>query len=293
MSRTKLTKSSKALPRKKGVAGKRKVPHKVERKAILAKRKKTIQTRRPTPGVQASPFKVQVEHCRTFLQTTALSSSVTTPTAGRDNQVFLLTPRSAATKNERKLESGAGELTAANIVGSISNGTNSSLQARLMVIELFTEAKPITGGPITLANSTHLNDFFKDQRLTAEEFAHTNFGNTPFNRRIHAAINNGKFRILRTKILSLAAQNLGESKDVQGFHFYVPIARKVASDTTVQLNEYIGFDSESVADTGVNRYSVVKPIVLAMELIIPAGRELAASKGLTVNWTTKYAFKDN
>lgn len=257
------------------------------RRARLKGRAGRVRTRYPSKGATTSNMKIQTEPYYDNLIQVANTSAL----SARNNTnctVQFLSPLSDGNP-DRTLING-GTLLGANIELAFRNTISVAHQIRVSVVELVTEDKPIVSAvSLDWSATSHFADFFKDQGAGTQDEATVPFlGATAPTMAAaqYAAINTEKFRVLKTKWITLGT-DLGNSKTFKGCHMYVPLRRHIDKDTIVNSV------SPRFNPADNNRYSYDKPVFLLVESFLPQGYNNASQATWAyINGRIKYAMKD-
>lgn len=258
--------------------------------ARLRGRYSRVRTRYPTAGAFASSMKIQTHDYYDNLTHNLNSTLQTLRTTGDCTGMFL-SPYSVGQADRTLINTGT--LLSCNIELTVRNMVPFQHQIRVSVVELITEDAAITSTttPLDWLNTVHFNSFFKKQNCTVKDEETMPFigANGPDGIVAqYAAINTNKFRILRTKWITMGTDQNGDA--FKGIHFYVPIRRHIDKDAIVDSKtpRYGGNIDEE-------RYAYAKPVFLLFESFVPPGATVSdpiATQFATISGKIKYAFKD-
>lgn len=247
-----------------------------------------VRTRYPTKGAFVSGMKVQTEQYYDNLIHVVDENILSNRTNNSCTTMFL-SPLSDGDA-DRILING-GTLLGANIELTFRNNMAFNHQLRISVVEAVTEDKPIVSTvPLEWTDTTHFDDFWKAQTAGVKDETTVSWVNNTGPTAAaaqYAAINTDKFRVLKTKWITLGT-DAGNGRAFRGVHMYVPIKRHIDKDTIVN-----SYTPRSPSATANNRYSYGKPVFLLIESFMPPGRtESSQQTYCYISGRIKFAMKD-
>lgn len=228
-----------------------------------------VQTRRLMPPRKESDFKVQRErYTPRFWRNVTLGSE--TAYDARSNLFgYYLSPRQSediSTADPSRAVLGfKSRLMGINIKGSITNLTNENILWRIMVVQINEPDILDTGAVDNFADSaTMMKEFWKNQNFSDPEFSYSNFAVLNAQTRKYAAVNLGRFKVLKTKYFTTRGTPTGELNSMH-FHMYVPVDVQLEQDQLQSCSEPRDNSTGPSQTDTCERYAYYRPCIMTIE----------------------------
>jgi len=263
-------------------------------------KKRRIQTRPVFAPRTRSPFKCQREVISTSFFTTTSPAGLKQadqPNTSATLFALLLSPKSGTgINNYRSVEGSKGRYVGCNITGALSMDKGFSVQQKMsFVIRVIQVNLPdiIGGTDVDFGNdSTYMSEFWKEQEFSDGEYTYSNFADPTFAVRKYQAMNMSKFKVLKTKYITVNTAN--PEHKTKGFHFYIPMKAQLEKDRKMSAYQWDSFRALSSGRTSVSRYAYYKPIILAIEPVLDSGEVHTPTEVpfTGIDLSIKHTFKD-
>lgn len=240
---------------------------------------------------ERSPFKSQRELVNTHFMgvhdSTAYRSQIK-PDVTRQLFSMFLSPRCEITTDEYRDVLGQK----ARYVGCNIKGTLTCQGDFLIRIVQCIDPNYFGGSNVNVASSTWTSAFFKKTEHEDPEFGYRDLNDYTNQERLYAPINESKFKILKTKYITLPPSHNGTCH--MGFHFYIPMNAMLEKDQEMTVLEFAD-NRTTNAMTTKSRRCYHKPIFLLIEPIMRTGDQYvcaSTSSFCSMDLSVKHTFKD-
>lgn len=255
-------------------------------------KKRRVMTRSLAYQRQRSPFKTQREIIATsFMGNSDNSNYRATQAPEEAGQLYslFLSPKVEVTTNSYRKVAGSK----CRYIGCNIKGTLNVLGDYIIRVVQLLDPDIIGGTALNVASSSWTEDFFKKQAHNDGEFSYADLDVLTNQERMYAAINEARFKVLKTKYITLPPSASSGVKK-KGFHMFIPMNTMLENSRTMTTLEFANNRTDHTLST-VTRNSYFKPVFLLIEPIMRTGDEYIANNNQAignVDLSIKHSFKD-
>lgn len=255
-------------------------------------KKRRTQTRSVAWSRGRSPFKVQREIIATSFRGNATQTNVQSAVDSRTQLFSLcLSPRAGTGVNDFRLVKGSK----AKYVGCNIKGTLNIKGDFIVRVVQCLDPDVFAGFEVNMADSHFTSNFWKKQAPGDSEYLYADLDGLSYQDRMYAAINNSRFKVLKTKYITMD-DSFNRSYFVKkGFHMYIPMNATLETGRTMTTSEFSNHRSSNTMAT-ITRMAYYKPIMLLIEPILRTGDSYAETMTAAigcVDLSIKHSFRDS